>query len=124
MPKCHTLVMQVSKKHQPLCGELGNQIRYLYNELDGIKPVAKGGLSLSRRHFIAETTSPVRSENKEQEQKPTTTAHSEQYAFVVFPSKILLDIVFIFNILIQTEVTFQDSERSHFVIVFFVCNIC
>ncbi len=36
----------------------------------------KGGNFL-RRHFIAETTSPVRSLNKEQEQKPNTPAHSE-----------------------------------------------
>ncbi len=37
-----------------------------------------GGSFLSRCHFIAEATSPVRSEKKEQEHKPTTPARSEQ----------------------------------------------
>jgi hypothetical protein len=104
------------KKHLPLRGELGNQISHLYTGLEVTKACGERGFSLSRHHFIAEATSPVRSENKEQEQKPNTLAHSEQKAFVVFLPKILLHIVCIFNILIQTEVTFQDSERSHFVI--------
>jgi hypothetical protein len=66
------------QKHLPLRGELGNQMCHLYGGLEVIKACGKGGFSLSRRHFIAEATSPVRSENKEQEQKPTTPAHSEQ----------------------------------------------
>ncbi len=65
-----------AKQHLPLPGELLNQIRHLYSGLEVIKARDEGGSFLSQRHFIAETTSPVRSENKEQ--KPTTPAHSEQ----------------------------------------------
>ncbi len=35
----------------------------------------EGNKMATQRHFIAEATSPVRSEIKEQEQKPTTQAH-------------------------------------------------
>jgi hypothetical protein len=66
------------KNHQPLCGELYDQICQLFSELEGIKANGKGGSSLSRFHFIAEAISPVRSEKKEQEQKPTTPVYSEQ----------------------------------------------
>jgi hypothetical protein len=54
------------------------EIKYATYIVEVIKACGKGGLSLSRHHFIAEATSPVRNENKEQEQKPTTPAHSEQ----------------------------------------------
>jgi hypothetical protein len=77
MPKFHTLVMQVSKNTY-LFGELGNQIRHLYSELKVMKVCGERGFSLSQHHFIAEATSPVRSDDKEQEQKLTTPAHSEQ----------------------------------------------
>jgi hypothetical protein len=46
--------------------------------MEVIKACGEKGSSLSWRHFIAEATSTVRSENKEQEQKLTTPAHSEQ----------------------------------------------
>jgi len=42
-----------------------------------IKACGEGGFFLSWHHFIAEAISPVRSENKNKEQKPTTPAHSE-----------------------------------------------
>jgi hypothetical protein len=44
--------------------------------MEVIKAWGKEGFSLSQPHFIAEETSPMRSENKEQ--KPTTPAHIEQ----------------------------------------------
>jgi hypothetical protein len=62
------------KKHLPLRRE----IHHLYCGVETIKASGKGGVPLSWCHFIAEATSPVRSEKKEQEQKPTTPAHSEQ----------------------------------------------
>ncbi len=46
--------------------------------LEVIKACGKGAFSLRWRHFIAETTPPVRSEKKNREKKPTTPAHSEQ----------------------------------------------
>jgi hypothetical protein len=46
-----------------------------------------------------------------------------QQSLCCFSAEILLHIVCIFNILMQTEVTFQDSLRIHFVIYVFMCNI-
>jgi hypothetical protein len=58
-----------AKNHLPLRGGLGNKMRHLYSELEVMKACGKGGgISLSRRHLIAETTSRVRSVKKEQEQ--------------------------------------------------------
>ncbi len=57
-----------AKNHLPLRGGLGNQMRHSYSELEVIKACGKGGISLSRRHLIAETTFRVRSVKKEQEQ--------------------------------------------------------
>jgi hypothetical protein len=39
----------------------------VYSELEVIKACGEGGSFLSHCHFIAETTSPVRSKNKEHE---------------------------------------------------------
>jgi hypothetical protein len=63
VPKTTTSLWRAGKSNTPL-----------------IKAYGKGGFSLSRHHFIAEVTSPVREENKEQEQKPTTHAHSADSA--------------------------------------------
>ncbi len=41
------------------------------------KASGKAGSSLIRRHFISEAISPVRSEKKVQEQKPTSPVYSE-----------------------------------------------
>ncbi len=54
------------KNHLPLHAK--KQTRHLNSELEIIKAYGEGGNSFSQRHFIAETTSPVRSVNKEQEQ--------------------------------------------------------
>ncbi len=49
-------------------------IRHLHSGPEVIKACGKGAFSLSWRHFIAETTPPVRSEKKNREQKPATPA--------------------------------------------------
>jgi hypothetical protein len=68
MPEFHTLEMQVSKTTYLFVASWEIKLRHLNSELEVIKACGEGGNSLSQRHFIAETTSPVRSVNKEQEQ--------------------------------------------------------
>jgi hypothetical protein len=64
----------------------------LYSGLEVTKARGEGGSSLT--YFIAEATSPVRSEIKELRTEAVLSAHSKQKAFVVFPPKDLLHIVF------------------------------
>jgi hypothetical protein len=71
-------MMQALKNTYLFVVSCRDQIRHLYIKMEVIKACGEKGSSLSWRHFIAEATSPVRSENKEQEQKLTTPAHSEQ----------------------------------------------
>ncbi len=66
MPEFQTLVMQVSKTTYLFVASW--KITYatyvLYcSELEVIKACGEGGISLSQRHFIAETKSPVMSMN-------------------------------------------------------------
>jgi hypothetical protein len=51
--------------------------RAVTKSLRGTPLIKWAGGYKSWHHFIAEAISPVRSENKNKEQKPTTPAHSE-----------------------------------------------
>jgi hypothetical protein len=102
------------KKHPPLSGLFWRWIRCLYCELEVIIACSEGGNFLSRCHFIAERKPPVRNVNKNKNKAD----HSSSYLTVspcCFPAKSPPAHCCIFNILMQTEVTFLDSERSHFV---------
>jgi hypothetical protein len=94
--------MQVSKNAYLLVASCEIK-HHLYSGLEVIKACGKDGFTLSRRHFISGEGGQhllwgARIKNKEQ--KLTAPAHSEQKALVVFPPKILLRIVCLFNFLV------------------------
>jgi hypothetical protein len=94
--------------------------------MEVIKARGERGSFLSRPHFIAEATSPVRSENKEQSTKNRSRSlqpivNSKHLSFS--RQKICCALSVQATSSVQTEVTFIDCERSHFAIMFFVCNI-
>ncbi len=65
MPETHTLVMQVSKTIELLVADFRVEFAtFIVNWRLYIKACGEGAKFLSRRHFIAEATSPVRDVNK------------------------------------------------------------
>ncbi len=69
------------KKHLPLCGKLYYQITHLYSGLEAIKASKRGGVPLSRRHIIADTTAPVCEKNKKRSRPLQPIVNSRHSSF-------------------------------------------